>query len=174
MGCGCGEDKMDEFADTGAWVEMDYNGGNTYPITYSGYMRRKYRVSVRPGGLIRQTGVIAREAATILVHPDDVPKLKRVVEQRQALFTTATKPVLAAVVNVVEETPIAGTIDDLTAVSGVGKKTAEKLNAAGLHSFVDLVDADTESLAEAIGASVAAVSAWQLDAAQKLANNEEA
>lgn len=207
---------MDELIDTGQWVEMAYNGRNSYPITYSGYMRRKYRVSVRPDGTIRQTGTAVQDKTTVLVHPEDVRKLARVVEKRQPLFTlvqqtavsqtaetgeaggqaktTAPDPVggdgvradsVGARASVGAQTPEPVTanpnpvravpeaddapLNDLTVISGIGEKTAVKLNEAGIHSLTDLVAADSENLAATIGVNVSTVRGWQVDGRKLLA-----
>lgn len=54
---------------------------------------------------------------------------------------------------------------DFTAIKGIGKATAAALVEAGVRTYADLVAADAEKLAAAIGSNVTKVNEWQ-DAAR--------
>jgi predicted flap endonuclease-1-like 5' DNA nuclease len=54
--------------------------------------------------------------------------------------------------------------DRLTAIRGIGARTAEALNAAGVWTFQQLADADPDALAEALdGSSPGQVRRWQAE-----------
>jgi len=55
--------------------------------------------------------------------------------------------------------------DDLESISGIGTKTKEKLEDAGIEGVEDLADADAEDLAESVdGVSASRIRDWQGDA----------
>lgn len=213
MGCGCGgETTMSDEIGTDQWVEMAYSGQNGNPLTFKGYLRREYRVSAYPDGSVKQTGTITRRsggpAGTVLVHPDDVAKLQRLVDRGALLFTRPSAPPVSAAVyrptgnidatpeaialaeengvnladvtgsgpdGVITADDVSGAIsgqddeavilgDDLTAINGIGNKTAVKLVNAGITTYVQLIEADSEDLAEKIGANVSVLRSWQVDA----------
>ncbi len=54
--------------------------------------------------------------------------------------------------------------DDLTDIVGIGATYQERLNAADIFTFAQLVTADVEALAAAVGANVELVRGWQKEA----------
>ncbi len=84
-------------------------------------------------------------------------------------YTTATasETATAPVEPVQTERPGAGVFlpDRLTAIKGIGARTAEALGAAGIWTFQQLAHADPDALAAALdGSSPAQVKRWQADA----------
>ena len=51
-------------------------------------------------------------------------------------------------------------VDDLTAINGVGKKTALELNAIDIHTFAELADADAAVLAALLSRSEPQAAEW--------------
>ncbi len=56
---------------TSEWVEMTYNGLHDGPVQYKGYLSRKYLV---------------KRGDKPLVHPDDVPRLEKVIVRGKQMF----------------------------------------------------------------------------------------
>ncbi len=62
------------------WVEMTYNGTHDGPVQYKGYLNRRYLV---------------KRGDKSLVHPNDVPRLEKVIVKGKQMF--ARKQVAAPV-----------------------------------------------------------------------------
>ena len=63
-------------------------------------------------------------------------------------------------------TPTADSGDDLTQISGIGKKTAVALAEAGLITFRLLAEAEPENVAQIVSKNVDTVLEWQAQAAE--------
>ena len=71
MGCGCGSEETAMPEDKTQWVEMTYSGTHDGPVQYKGYLSRKYLV---------------KRGDKPLVHPDDVPRLEKVIVRGKQMF----------------------------------------------------------------------------------------
>lgn len=80
MGCGCGSEETAMPENKTQWVEMTYNGTHDGPVQYKGYLNRRYLV---------------KRGDKPQVHPDDVPRLEKVIVKGKQMF--ARKQVKAAV-----------------------------------------------------------------------------
>lgn len=87
MGCGCGSEETAMPEDKTQWVEMTYSGTHDGPVQYKGYLNRRYLV---------------KRGDKPQVHPDDVPRLEKVIVKGKQMF--ARKQVKAAVAAAPEPT----------------------------------------------------------------------
>ena len=100
MGCGCNGAKGNMEQNKSGWVEMAYTGNNSAGGgSFRGYMNRSY---------------VAKRGDTILVHPEDVAKLKRIPNGSNPLFVTVDKEVETAVEPESQDDPVENVEIDAT------------------------------------------------------------
>lgn len=116
-------------------------------------------------GLGMETRVVALQNVTINDNGRGVVMLAG--QQYTVGLDAAIEHGRAGYVRIVETEPELSTpthdVDDLTAVHGIGPKTAEALRLAGVRTFQDLANADPDELAVALDVNVSRVRRWQAD-----------
>lgn len=129
-------------------IRLQYIGRSSGDMTFHGAVTRKRYVF---GGVTRFGLVDERDLAT---GRSNAPGLLEITDARKRIFRRAPLP--AKPPPEMEPEALVSQSDDLTAIKGVGPKSAERLRGSGLLTFVAVAGAKPEDLANRVGLSVRA------------------